>query len=868
MSIAVVTESWLTESISTDIVNIKNYVCHRRDRDDGRKGGGLCCYTHNDFPCKRFYELDSPDIESMWLLYRGKRMPRFVSHIAIGVYYHPPNGRDFSLTEHITSCADYITKTHPYSGIVILGDFNSYRDRYLLTYPFKQTVRSATRNTNILDKIYTNIQDYFESPVTLPPIGRSDHNCILMKPKNFIKAHKPSVVQFKLVRSCDRNGKILLAHALKDFNWFHLYKMTTPDEMIAYFNDTVMRFLDTFLPMQYVRCYQNDKPWVNESLRSLIRHRQSAWCCNNKTDYNRLRNKVQRMARNLKISYYNKCIRNMKNMDPRKWWSSVKKITGQSNSQHPLSVIAENVCNNDMKALSERINQFLKSVSDDLEPLSDNENDIFLDRDDDLSDQFVIYPWTVQDKLDKINIYKSSGPDEIPNWFLRDFSPWLAEPLCCIFNTSVQMGIVPSQWKRANVVPIPKTKNHPPVEVESDLRPISLTPTVSKILESIVGTWILELTANQLDKYQFGGVKGKSTTHALVDILHHWHSALNDSKHIVVLFIDYAKAFDHVDHNIFIQKLYVIFKLPKFIIRWIKSFLTDRKQRVKIENIVSDWISLKGGLPQGSWLGPLIFILFINDLKSDGLLHKFIDDVTASDIFDKNKGSTIDTVFRKIDEFSTANNMRINYKKTKIMPLCSLADKNVNEIAFIKHDQIETVRSFKLLGVEIDYDLKFTNHITAICAKANSRIHFIKLLKRSCLDIPDLLHYYYSIVRPVIEYACPAWHFSLTGEQVRKIEMIQKRALSLIFGFPVYENYQDFCSSNNIQTLSARRDTLCKSFFEKAVLNKSGFLHYLLPPCKQNNYSIRNPGKFQLPKFNTSRFRNSFILAAGRQFNF
>jgi hypothetical protein len=123
-------------------------------------------------------------------------------------------------------------------------------------------------------------------------------------------------------------------------------------------------------------------------------------------------------------------------------------------------------------------------------------------------------------------------------------------------------------------------------------------------LESIVGEWILNFVVSHLDKRQYGGIKGRSTTHALVDILHHWYQALDENKVVRVLFIDYSKAFDHVDHTTFITKLQHEFNLPIILVRWICSFLTDRKQRVKIGDIVSEWLTLNGGLPQGSWLAP------------------------------------------------------------------------------------------------------------------------------------------------------------------------------------------------------------------------------------------------------------------------
>ena len=368
--------------------------------------------------------------------------------------------------------------------------------------------------------------------------------------------------------------------------------MNDCESMLAYFYDTINNLLNTHLPIVYIKRHSNSKPWVNEHLCYLIRCRQNAFTSGDLVKYRSLRNKVQRVCKNLKKQYASKCIENVRKHDSRKWWTNVKRIIGQTSSQCPLSSIAAKDYNGDMQLLANVVNSFLQNVSSDLNPVDLSYCDCL---ENDFNDSYVIDPYMVEKKLNAIDIHKSNGPDDIPNWILRDFSVWLAEPLCAIFNVSIRTGVVPHLWKHANVIPIPKI--NPPTKIESDIRPISLTPTVSKILESFVGQWILELTQEYIDQYQFGGVKGKSTTHALVSLLDYWHRALDENKQVRVLFIDYAKAFDHIDHTLFIDKLTKIFKLPHFMIKWIHSFISNRLQRVKIGKIVSDWLTFNGGLP-------------------------------------------------------------------------------------------------------------------------------------------------------------------------------------------------------------------------------------------------------------------------------
>jgi hypothetical protein len=251
-----------------------------------------------------------------------------------------------------------------------------------------------------------------------------------------------------------------------------------------------------------------------------------------------------------------------------------------------------NKAGGDIQWLANLINNSLQHASSDLSPLSD----IATYEIEPISPEYIIRPYEVFRKLSQIKTRKSPGPDGIPNWFLRDFAFAISEPICHIFNASVQHGTVPACWKMANVIPIPKVR--PPKSLHDDLRPISLTPTLSKILESFIGQRMLSVC--KFDRRQYGALKGRSTTHALIDILHTWHQALDDRNSARVLFIDFSKAFDHVDHTTVLDKMASLGVLPPFILRWMHSFLHESKQQVKIGNTVSSWTTMNGGMPQGT----------------------------------------------------------------------------------------------------------------------------------------------------------------------------------------------------------------------------------------------------------------------------
>jgi hypothetical protein len=342
-------------------------------------------------------------------------------------------------------------------------------------------------------------------------------------------------------------------------------------------------------------------------------------------------------------------------------------------------------------------------------------------------------------------------------------------------------------------------------------------------------------------------LKGRSTTHELVDVLHHWHQALDRHQSVRAVFIDYAKAFDHVDHTTVIAKLRAL-GVSDIIVRWICSFLKDRQQRVKLTRTFSKWITLTGAMPQGSFLGPLIFLILIDDLTAPCLVHKFVDDTTLSETLNKNQTSLMPAYFQEVLNWSKTNLMNINFAKTKEMIIGSLNNDPPSALIASSNNIIERVHTYKLLGITLNDKLKWENHINSICSKASSRLYFLKLLKRSRVSMADLLYYYSTIVRPVLEYACQVWHASLTQEQSAHIEKIQKRALRIIYGC---DSYDHLCMVHSIEKLELRREELNKTFF-KTVLQDSSCLHYLLPVPRPID-TLSNLRKFN--KYETIRAR-------------
>ena len=270
-------------------------------------------------------------------------------------------------------------------------------------------------------------------------------------------------------------------------------------------------------------------------------------------------------------------------------------------------------------------------------------------------------------------------------------------------------------WKSVDVLGIPKT-NKSSVTTD-DLRPISLTPTVSKILEGFVFKWLAEQIIPHIDPYQFGNVRECSTTHALIHLIHQWLTATDASGSVVrACMVDFSKAFDRIDHNILIKKLQILNVHPCL---------------VKASPTKSSWKSLHAGVPQGTKLGPLLFLVMINDLKLYFPLYKYVDDCTLYEIVGKPHISEIQKDLDDLLDRTKKNNMLLNVKKTKELQISFLNDSPRFEQLTANNDQVEVVSSFKLLCLIITSNLSWDQHVTYICSKASKRLYAIRLLKRT-----------------------------------------------------------------------------------------------------------------------------------------
>jgi hypothetical protein len=279
---------------------------------------------------------------------------------------------------------------------------------------------------------------------------------------------------------------------------------------------------------------------VTPDFKDLVQKRQKAFLSKS-CNYPELRNRVNKMANRLKANFFDSKVRGCD--DPKKWWSLVKQLSGQPKKS---SIISSTIIND--KAvhsleLANAINQSFLKVAREMDPLREVQYiPTSIDRDL-ISSKFYVSIENTIKQLNSLKVSKAAGPDDIPNWTLKTYSTQLSGPVTSIFNASIQDSYVPQQWKVADVIPIKKV----PIvkDLDNDLRPISNTPTLSKVMERFVWQWIMEDIRSCIDIRQFGSLPGSSTAHALISMIHHWLQSRGGSRPMPAMRMHRSKLRNH-----------------------------------------------------------------------------------------------------------------------------------------------------------------------------------------------------------------------------------------------------------------------------------------------------------------------------------
>ena len=404
---------------------------------------------------------------------------------------------------------------------------------------------------------------------------------------------------------------------------------------------------------------------------------------------------------------------------------------------------------------------------------------------DNLSSNVVFSEAEVACKLNKLKVNKSPGPDLLHPRVIYEVRDALVGPLTYLFNKSMALGILPDEWKTSFVSVLFKKGKKNCID---NYRPISLTCICCKLMESLVRDIVMKhfLANNLFSDKQYGFIKGRSTVLQLLKLTDDWTKALDDNEQVDIIYTDFEKAFDKVPHRRLISKLQA-YGLSDSVIDWIRAFLTSRFQQVRLNGVTSDQKPVLSGIPQGSVLGPLLFVIYINDLPSvcgnSSNLFLFADDAKLYKCFkNMNDYLSLNNVCRELFSWSERWLMKLNISKCKVLSLGRGSSIINYDYGFVAPEggfvSLEHEHLMKDLGVFIDPDLTFDEHIHE---KINVANKMLGIIRRNFVDLDknSFLLLYKCLVRSHLEYAGSVWNPYRKG-LISDIEAIQKRATKLI----------------------------------------------------------------------------------------
>ena len=460
--------------------------------------------------------------------------------------------------------------------------------------------------------------------------------------------------------------------------------------------------------------------------------------------------------------------------------------------------------------------------------------------------------------LASLDTSKANGPDGISARMLKATAVSIVPSLTKILNLSIETGKFPELWKHSLVVPIPKANDH---KSPSNYRPISLLSVISKLLERHIHLLVTRHLSDShpLANTQWGFQPGKSTTSALLATTYDWFRELEVGRDVCSVFLDLRKAFDSVPHLVLMSKLHQL-NLSPFICRWICSYLTNRDQRVVIGGVSSESTPVISGVPQGSVLGPLLFLIYIDDVTAMPLsegsnLVLYADDMLLyRRIAGPDDYTMLQNDLNSINAWVVQNHLHFNATKCKFMVISRKRGYHHQPVLFLETTPLEKVDSFRYLGLLISSDLSWSGHIETICSKARQLLGLLYRRLYHHADPQALFQLYLSLIRPHLEYGCPVWDPYLLKDR-KILENVQK------FGLRICSKqwdlgYEELLTNFNMPTLADRRLQLKLCTMYKIIHGLTYFPSVFVP--RNTRTHIDSP-LFIQPFARTNSYLYSFI---------
>ena len=777
-----------------------------------------------------------PLIEAQWVSITQKPNKT----ILIGNLYRPPQG-------NVSNCSEYLENVltnidlHKIE-VFLMGDLtldildkNNDQAKEIvntlkqlgLRQLIKEPTRYSQNKDSCLDLFFTNSDIIAESGVC--NVNISDHQMILLTRK------KPKFLKLK----CSFNGRSyrnynreLFQERIKDADWTFLDVNTSPNDQWKRWMNIITREIDTMCLIKTFKIKQIKQPWITPRLIELIKDKDKALKNAKKsknpelwTEAKRLRNACTNRLRKAKADFIKEQLETHSN-DQKKFWKHIQDVLPSNMyGNKPISLLNNDGQILENEEIADHINQFFTDIGPNLA----KDSNMDWNYTGKMCAESLTHIETTSEEIIEIcktiNINKASCVNNVSSEILRDVFLAVPDQLCEFFNNCFNVSAIPDNWKFAKVTPLPKGGND---QLVSNYRPISLLPLLSKMIEKIVHKRLYEHLSEYdlLDKRQGGFRPGHSTSSTCAYFTEDLYTAINNKEITIAVFIDAMKAFDTVNHQILINKLQN-YGIRGALLEWLKNYLTNRKQCTVANNIVSDYRDITYGVPQGSVLGPLLFLIYVNDISSiikNSKISMYADDtvVYISHSDPKTAITLIQSDLNDLNIWCNRNRLTINCKKTKYSIYGMRSNIKKSKMLDIRLSLnahiLERVCSYKYLGLILDEHLNYNKHIKEMTKVISHKLYLLSKIRRyitqyACINI------FKTMILSVIEY-CDIIYAGTSHANLAKIDNLFFRGLRICLDCNIMTSRKVLCKECMVAPLSNRRDAHLLLFMHKQTSQK------------------------------------------------
>ena len=810
IDILVITETWLSNSIDPQATAIENYRCDLRQDRDGKKGGGIIIYYKSHLSIEKYHDLCLPasetnSVEQLWVKAKiGKGKP-----LLIAAVYRPPDSPVNQLTNLERHIAMAMTTDQ---DIIITGDLNcdflrpestpsKHLKEIISTYSLKQHIEEATRVTEtsstLIDIVVTR-QSMKPKKAGVLHCSLSDHSLVYI-----ILYHKcpPAKAVTKKIRSYKSLNKESFREDLSNLPLSECAKINDADTAVMLWNQLYLGILNKHAPEKTIKVRPLPKPWFTKELKEKINRKNDlrkaavrlkspdAW-----GDYRREKQNVRRAVDNAKDQFFKNLLEENKN-NHSQLWKSIKRLIPSKKDNIGIPHEWSN------KKIATDINKFFVNIGPETQKTLRSSQKRFLFPFN-IKSQFsfrTVLTSEVQSTILGIPTNKSTGYDGIGIKTLKIAADIVSTSIARLINLSLATGECPVPWKTAQITPVYKSGDKLQI---SNYRPISILPLLSKIMEKLIAKQIWEyLNANKiLDKYYSGFRKNHSTETALTYITDEILTNMGNRLVTPTVLMDLSKAFDSIDHSMMLTKLFN-YGFDCHAVFWFASYLRNRPQVVKVNSVISDQESLKCGVPQGSVLGPVLFVLYINEIPaivakyvqnstSEVSIHGYADDLQ---LFSSCTTQSLEACILNLEQccktildWFSQNKLKANPDKFQFI-IYGTKQQHKNIPAQLKsitinETSLTATSVVKNLGMKLDENLTWKDHITNLKGTCAGRL--IQLSKvRGSMSKETFKNVVNATVISKINYG-DIVYASATSTNLQKVQQIQNFAARVIHRVP------------------------------------------------------------------------------------